>query len=166
MQRFGADSLFGGGGNDVIYGNHGGDVLSGGIGSDTIYGGQDADTIYGSAQHGDWYTYDEDVLFGNKGDDYIDFGDGSSSWRATVVGGEGADTVGLHTSYNGTSRVDWVDFNPEEGDRVNTFDDITLPSTRLTFSEGVLTYSVTGRSYTLFGTIDLHRSDFSNDWLV
>lgn len=167
VQRFGADSLFGGGGNDVLYGNHGGDVLFGGIGSDTLYGGQDADTLYGGAQHGDWFTYDEDILFGNKGDDYIAFGDGTSSWRATVVGGEGADTVALHASYNGTSRIDWTDFNPEEGDRIYTgVASPTVPSSSLSFSDGVLTYSVTGRSYTEFGSIDLHRTDFSNDWLL
>ena len=163
--RQGVETLRGGAGDDILYGNHGSDLLSGGLGSDTIYGGQDGDTIFGSATQADNSTSDQDVLFGNKGDDFIAFGDGSSSWQATVVGGEGADTVQLHAAFNGTSQIDWTDFNPEEGDRVDT-GGLTVPSSSLSFSGTELTYAVTGRSYTEYGVIDLHRTDFSNDWLI
>lgn len=163
--REGADSIHGGGNDDLIYGNHGGDLLSGGLGNDTIYGGQDNDTIYGSAEQSSTSSFDLDVLYGNKGDDLIAFGDSSSSWRATVIGGEGADTVTLHRAYNGSSEIDWVDFNPDEGDRIDT-GGLTVPTSSLSFSDGILTYSATGRSYYIIGSIDLHRTDFSNDWLI
>jgi Ca2+-binding RTX toxin-like protein len=150
--RQGADTIDGGGGNDVIYGNHGGDSLLSGGGDDTIYGGQDDDIIVETGDFGD------SLFFGNLGNDYF------TSTRSlpsdmTVVGGAGADT--LHaTSYRFSKNLDFVDFNPDEGDIVDvgfTPDRITQSGTEVTFAAG---YDRNLRQI----TVDFNRTDFSDGW--
>lgn len=152
--RQGADTIDGGGGNDLIYGNHGGDSLLGGGGDDTIYGGQDDDIIVETGDFGD------SLFFGNLGNDYFTSTRSNPS-NMTVVGGAGADTLASSpTLFPHT--VNFADFNPEEGDRIDvgfTPFSVTQTGTEVRFDSRE--YYVRHADYLV---VDINRTDFSDEW--
>jgi Ca2+-binding RTX toxin-like protein len=85
-------SLFGGEGNDIINGGGSSGVLSGDAGDDTISGGSDYSdtTLFGGAGNDTITLYGKVVAYGDEGDDTVFV---NQSWRATVYGGEGTDSV-------------------------------------------------------------------------
>ncbi len=139
----GDDRMYGDDSFDDMHGNLGQDTLYGGLGGDWVVGGQGQDLLYGEDGH--------DVVLGNLGNDTVDGGlsndwvrggQGDDSivagwgddWIAgdrgndTISGGGGAD---LFHSWGdaGLDRV--IDFNRQEGDRVNL-----LPGTTYEVSQG------------------------------
>ncbi|MBC7953690.1 MAG: cadherin-like domain-containing protein [Rhodospirillaceae bacterium] len=120
----GADFISGLGGNDYLYGEAGDDYLKGGAGDDVLYGGSGNDTLEGGdgndRLNGDSGT---NYLYGGAGNDsfatlyatqsFMDGGSGDDTFlvvgqSATVIGGEGRDTIAFTagtTEGNGATNV-------------------------------------------------------------
>ncbi|WP_240592706.1 beta strand repeat-containing protein, partial [Macromonas bipunctata] len=98
----GADSLVGAAGADSLVGAAGNDTLSGGAGNDTLNGGAGDDSLVGGAG--------ADSLTGGAGDDLFSFDDYTNQLGAdaTVVGGDGSDTLDV---WNGAGVAAVVDAN-------------------------------------------------------
>jgi RTX calcium-binding nonapeptide repeat (4 copies) len=88
---------------DVVSGT--GEAVIGTAGKDVIQGGDGDDILIGNSG--------DDLIVGGKGDDVLIAGAG----RDRLIGGEGADTFLFPTL--GTGRNVIVDFDPQEGDRLN-----------------------------------------------
>jgi Ca2+-binding RTX toxin-like protein len=96
----GGDTIRGGDGADDLYGEYGADILEGGEGNDYIDGGKGADEISGGG--GSDYLTDldgDDVIDGGDGDDrlYLARGSRHPSDIVTGIGGEGNDSITLHS---------------------------------------------------------------------
>lgn len=123
-----ADSLSGGAGNDIIYGGAGNDSISSGSGSDIVYAGEGNDSIsVAQSSYGTSEAYDTDKAYGEAGNDtiysgaagYIDGGDGDdflvvyrssvSSSSATIIAGEGADTIWAEVGTTDVSSSIFID---------------------------------------------------------
>ena len=90
INKWGADTVYGGDGNDFIYGGGGNDTFFGGNGNDYIEGGTQDDKIEGNAGN--------DYINGGSGADYLLGGDGDDeilggSQSDTILGGAGNDVV-------------------------------------------------------------------------
>lgn len=108
--RAGHDRLSGGDGDDVIVGGDGADRLEGGRGDDRLIGGAGQDLLSGDTGN--------DTLNGGDGDDVIIGGGGADR----LIGGTGADLfvfqalTDSRATGTGSDRI--VDFNREDGDRI------------------------------------------------
>lgn len=156
--RLGVDTIYGGGGNDLIYGNHGADSIVVGYGDSTVYGGQDDDTIDVESD----FALSNNIFYGNRGDDLFVFDDQFYGVTdVTVVGGDGADTLASSpTRYS--HHIDFADFNPDEGDRIDvgfTPVSITQTGTEVRF-DSMEFYTRTAE----YVVVDIHRTDFSDEW--
>jgi Ca2+-binding RTX toxin-like protein len=91
--------FFGTGGNDILRGGFLNDTISGLDGDDSIDGDQGNDRLYGGNGNdmlfGGWGGNDE--LDGGSGDDILEGGGGQGS-HATLLGGDGNDTLNLSIS--------------------------------------------------------------------
>jgi Ca2+-binding RTX toxin-like protein len=122
--RAGNDTLYGSdGGDDTLYGNRGNDTLFGNGGGDVLVGGYGADYLSG----GDGSDY----LSGGVGNDYINaYGVGTEFEFDSLEGGTGADIFVLGEDFAyyvdpGNENATIVDFNREEGDKIQVFGSIS-----------------------------------------
>ncbi|HEY9659900.1 MAG TPA: hypothetical protein V6C65_15700, partial [Allocoleopsis sp.] len=123
--------------NDILLGYSGNDYLDGGTENDTLYGEAGDDTLLG-------YSGDDhliggegtDSLYGDAGNDILNGYGGAQYEYDTLVGGTGADTFVLGSSYQ-SSYLDGgyatiKDFSWVEGDKIQVFgssDSYTLGKT-------------------------------------
>ncbi len=132
----GDDSVFGFDGNDSLFGHDGDDELDGGARDDVIEGGAGNDTLIGGAGN-DSLTGGTgfDQIFGGQGDDTLWLAEGDSAYggdgddlfhvvvtgeaganNATIVGGEGGETLGDTLNFHGQTHWDDISYtNPDPG---------------------------------------------------
>lgn len=109
----GNDTLDGGNGNDLVWGGAGDDVVMGGNGDDFVVGHQGDDMVYGNdGSDAVLGGFGDDVVMGGNGKDFVSGGWGND----TLSGGNGKDFL------NGAPPA-FEDFDPEEGEAVDTCDD-------------------------------------------
>jgi hypothetical protein len=127
------NALFGLGGDDLIQVGEGQNLAFGGTGNNQLIGGPGNDILFGGPGDDILVAGDgDDILLGGPGDDILYGGAGAN----ILVGGPGADIFRLGTpgAYPGgdnpplvqPDRV--VDFNPDEGDRLDLSPLATQPA--------------------------------------
>jgi len=106
-----------------LHSGEGDDIAFGGEGDDRMFLEQDDDIAFGSGGN--------DTIDGGDGDDFIDGGRGRNSLsggtgddtivagvNSTIHGGTGADIVYIDLDLGSRGLVNFVDYNPREGDEV------------------------------------------------
>jgi surface adhesion protein len=89
----------------ILQGSSGNDTLIGGLGNDTLIGFRGDDRLVSGRGN--------NVLIGGQGNDTLISGRGSD----TLAGGPGADDFVFTTANKSRDLI--VDFNPQQGDRIN-----------------------------------------------
>jgi Ca2+-binding RTX toxin-like protein len=160
------DEIYGGIGDDVLngqlgidslYGENGDDELNGGAGNDILYGGEGTDTLDGGTG--------SNALYGDEGDDlaFSTFGSSGVIQNADFYGGEGFDTLQIHTvaapasvAFNlSASDLELIDFTSADGQTVTA----TATSQFFYFSNGM---QIDGGSGTEKLIIDAYLDPFTN----